>query len=180
MKYISSIFSTGAVRKTPKRIVERILAEINFEKDNTFIELGAGNGEITIKVVEIKKQRQLTLRSYDAFEIDAKFSARLREKLPGINVITEDAFAFENVVDTQAKTDIIISSITLSFYPRPKIASLLERLKGQLAPNGKIIILYHAFWLTGMYKRILPGARVTHFATIPPYFLLVYNSDSKF
>jgi phospholipid N-methyltransferase len=173
MKYIFSIFSTGAVRKTPKRIIDKILAEIDPQKTNV-IEFGAGKGEITERMVRLHSNKLPV--DYYAFEIDEKFAVSIQNSLPEIKVFKENAFHFDEYIPSDFRPDYIICSMPLSFYSRVKISSLLQKMKERLGENGKIIVLFHAFWLIPILRRRFKKAVIHRFATLPPYFLLVFDS----
>jgi phospholipid N-methyltransferase len=176
MKYISSIFSTGAVRETPKKVIKKILSEINKNNTASIIEFGAGKGEITKPVVQHIAATPLT---YYAFEIDDKFSDLLQTSLRNIHVVSKDAFDFQKTLPSDFKADCIISSMPLSFYSKSTLSEFLMRIKERLNDNGKILILFHAFWMIPFLKKHFNPLIIYRFTTIPPYFLLVFEKESK-
>lgn len=171
MTYITNIFRTGAVRKTPPRIIKRIAAEADKAPCKNIVEIGAGKGEITAVVL----QQHVPVSSYYAFEIDPNFARQLQQFLPPDHICIQDAFHFEQSLPAGFTPCCFISSMPLSFYSRPQIAGLLEKMKNRLQPGGRILLLFHAFWLIPILKKNLPGARIHSFATLPLYFLLVYE-----
>jgi len=173
MKYISRILKTGAVRETPEKIIKKILSEIDRHDSVNILEFGAGHGEITHPLAEqINKKPGI---AYYAFEIDQNFSRLLQVSLPNIKVVSEDAFEYEKAIPPGFKADYIISSLPLSFYPKPNLVRFLQSILERLNNNGKIIILFHAFWLIPFFKKQLKSIRIHRFNTFPPYFLLVYT-----
>jgi phospholipid N-methyltransferase len=173
MKYISRIFKTGAVRKTPSRVIRAILSEVKSADHVHIIEFGAGQGEITKPLAEEIASRKDPV--YFAFELDKNFSSLLKQDLQNVTVLAEDAFAYEDFIPDHFKADVIISSLPLSFYPRESLHQFLESLQLRLRQNGKLIILFHAFWLIPMFKRVFKAPGIRRFATFPPYFLLVFE-----
>jgi len=171
MTYITNIFRTGAVRKTPPRIIKRIAAEAGKAPCKNIIEIGAGKGEIT----EVVLKQHIHPSNYYAFEIDPDFARQLEQFLPPDRICIQDAFHFEQSIPADFTPCCFISSMPLSFYPRPQIAQLLGKMKDRLQPGGRILLLFHAFWLIPVLKKSLPGARIHCFATLPLYFLLVYE-----
>lgn len=170
MNYLTKLFRTGAVRKTPQRIISKIAGEVQQQTNPIIIEIGAGQGEITKTLV-----KKTIAANYFAFEIDAGFSEKLRSSFPGIHVLQQDATHFQKADGGPAAIDYFISSIPLSFYKKAAIESLCKEAKEQLTQDGKIIILFTAFWLIPVLKKALPGIQVEPFATLPPYFLAVYQ-----
>ena len=172
MKYISRILRTGAVRKTPEKIIQRILTEINPNDDAHILEFGAGNGEISQPLACSLTRHNI---SYFAFEIDPVFSKQLQSLLPNIHVVSKDAFEFEKSIPAGFMADFIISSMPLSFYPKPNLLRFLQKMRNRLNEKGKIIILFHAFWLIPLFRKQFRSCHIHRFNTLPPYFLLVFT-----
>lgn len=176
MKYISRIFKTGAVRETPDKIIYKILSEVELRDTVHILEFGAGKGEITQPLAEHTTNKQKII--YYAFEIDKNFSRLLQSLLPNIHVVSEDAFNFEKSVPSNFKADYIISSLPLSFYPKANLIHFLKSIRQRLNKNGKVIILFHAFWLIPFFKKQFKSCRIHRFNTFPPYFLLVFTNNT--
>lgn len=174
MNYVLKLFSTGAVRQTPERIIKRITEEVDSSKRN-FVELGSGKGEITASI--IKKLPRNAKINYYAFEIEESFNTDLKEQFPKINVINESAFSFNDKIPSDIKIDYFLCSMPLSFYSNEEIQSLLESMKNRLSNGGKIIILFHAAWLKKLLKSCLPGAESYSYLSFPPYFLIIYTDS---
>lgn len=175
MSYISRIFRTGAVRKTPEKIIKRMLQEITPTPQTSVIEIGAGKGEITRPLLQKLYNGHTSEGHYFALEIDASFVEKLASFLPTKQIITASAFDFEAHIPHTLQADYIVSSMPLSFYSKNEIRELMHKMQSRLKPGGKIIILYHAFWLTPVLKKSLPRSQVNAFFTLPPYFLLIYQ-----
>jgi phospholipid N-methyltransferase len=173
MNYLLKLYKTGAVRKTPERIIDRIVGELNKAEANVnIIELGAGRGEITSQV--FKKLGDNRTLDYYAFEIDEEACTYLKLEFPQVKISNQSAFDIAHETPQNFKADYIISSIPLSFYKKDKIEELLIGLERKLKEHGKIIILFSAFWLIPTLRKQLHG-RLISFLTFPPYFLFVYT-----
>ncbi len=173
MNYLNKIFSTGAVRQTPARVLNQIAALVRSDKPLSIIELGAGKGEITRVVLE----KISTPEKYLAFEIDNTYSRELASRFPQLEVLQQDAFSFRNSL-AGIRPNLIISSFPLSFYRKEKIEKLLEDIREALQPGGAFIIIFHAFWLLPHLRRKFPGSTIKVFSTLPPYFLLSFTSKA--
>lgn len=178
MSYFSRIFKTGAVRKTPARIIKRIIAEIPSRNGLQILELGAGKGEITIPLANLSRNQHPESRFY-AIELEKDFADELKRTIPGTTVLQGNALDFPKLVPEDPQYDLIISSMPLSFFKKSEKETLFLNMKARLKPGGKILILYHAAWLGSSMKSLFSGGRVLSFATIPPYFLYIYNHESK-
>ncbi len=108
-----------------RNILNKIINEINPQKDDSIIEIGPGTGVLTSKLVE-KTDNLL------AVEIDKRVSDYLREKFPSIKLITND---FMN---------ISLPDIYSSYNKRLRIAgnipyNLTSPILFKLMDNYKII-----------------------------------------
>lgn len=175
MSYLSRIFRTGAVRKTPKRIIRRILSELPDTPSLRVLELGAGKGEISLPIDEIMQAKSDPRARFDAIELEADFAVELQKQLQKGHVAKGNALDFEKLTGNEGSYDAIVSSMPLSFFSRPELKDLLARMQQKLAVGGKIIILYHAGWLTKLFRSELPEGDVVRFVTLPPYFLYTYQ-----
>ena len=169
MRYISKLSKTGAVRKTPSRVIDTILSQIERKPQLNVIELGAGKGEVTHRIIDKQQNAGIT---YYAFELDGVLAGILEQSSPKIKVLKENAFEFRKNIPENFQADYIICSIPISFYKRAQLAELLSQFRQTLKEDGKLFIIYHAFWLTGFIKKYLPGVRFRMFLTLPPYFLI--------
>jgi len=166
MSYFKNIFTTGAVSKTPKRVLKKIAAGVPSENLRVVVELGAGKGEITRNIIA-KINRDCR---YIAFEINPEFAETLKKDFPKIEVITEDALNFDTHLDQMA--DLLICSLPLSFFEKKVRRQLLEKIKSSVAEKGKVIILFHAFWIIPELKEAFPKYRLTMLLHIPPYYII--------
>ena len=169
MSYFKNIFTTGAVSKTPKRVLKKIADEVPNGKLKVVVELGAGKGEITRNIIaKINRDCQ-----YIAFEINPEFAETLKKDFPGIDVITEDALNFNDHLNQMA--DLLVCSLPLSFFEKKVRRQLLEKMKANVADRGKVIILFHAFWIIPELKEAFPKYRLTMSLHIPPYYIISYT-----
>lgn len=175
MNYLSKLFSTGAIRETPEKVKQTLLHEAGTQQVKTVVEIGAGKGELT----EALLTNKLRFLHYYAFEIDEKACQNLQFAFPEIILKQENAFEFAAHLPPEEKIDLFLSSIPLSFYSQKKITELLTSIKNSLGSNGKVIIIFTAFWLIPILKNGLPGSKLYSFFTFPPYFLLVYQQQKN-
>ncbi|MFD2247349.1 class I SAM-dependent methyltransferase [Pontibacter ruber] len=174
MSYLPNLFTTGAIRETPQKVIRKIVGEVTFTADTTtIIEIGAGRGEITKPLLHKAKGKQNL--SYYAFEIDEEACQYLRKHLHALTVVNGSAFEFEKHIPPAAKVDYFISSIPLSFYKKEMIGPFLQKIKTWLKPDGKLIIIFSAAWLMPLFKKHLPQLKPYTFLSFPPYFMVVYK-----
>jgi|GEM_PF-1971382 len=177
MSYLPKLFSTGAIRKTPERIIHKIANEVEGkDRVTTIVEAGVGMGEITEAVIA-----RLTSNNfhYYAFEIDEDSCEHLHQKFPQVNVVKESVFQFDDLLPPSEEIDYFISSIPFSFYKNDIIEAFLEKVKLHMKEDGKVIVLFTAAWLMPLFKKHFPGLQTEAFLTFPPYFLIVYTHHKK-
>lgn len=171
MNYFSKLFSTGAIRETPQKVIETLLKQVGNHPVKTVIEIGVGKGELTAALLK----NNLSFSDYYAFEIDDEACAHLHASFPQLTIKKTNAFDFANHLPPNQTVDLFISSIPLSFYPKMKIQSLLQTVKASLTEKGNVVIVFSAFWLIPVLKKQLPGGKLNTFFTFPPYFLYSYR-----
>ncbi|MFC0771678.1 class I SAM-dependent methyltransferase [Terrimonas alba] len=169
MSYFKNIFTTGALAKTPSRVLKKIAKAADLPNLKMVVELGAGKGEITKNLV---KRLESDCR-YAAFEINNDFAAELKRKFPQIDVYEEDALNFTQWVNQNA--DLVICSLPLSFFEKNERSTLLEKIKQNTAPGGKVVILFHAFWIIPELKEVFPRYELIRLFHLPPYYIITYT-----
>ena len=171
MNYLAKLLTSGAIRETPKRVIDCVADEIQFTDGIVIMEAGAGQGEITQAILDRKnKSNALT---YYAFEIDQEYSQHLSEAFPQITLIQQSIFDFEQYIPAEQQLDYFISSIPLSFYKKETIETFLGKVKQHLKPGGKAIIVFTAAWLLSLFKKQFPNLNSQTFLSFPPYFMIV-------
>lgn len=178
MNYLPKLFSTGAIRETPKKVLERITDEISPVTTHSpmIIEFGAGMGEITEPVLQ---KLGAATPEYYAFEIDEESCSVLQEKLPQVRVLSQSALDFEQYIPQGVQADYIISSMPLSFFKNDVLEPFLERVKSRLRPDGKFLLIFSAAWMLPVYKKHFPELKTQAFLTFPPYFMSVYEHNAS-
>lgn len=172
MNYLPKLFSTGAIRETPKKVLERITDEITPTLNPLVIEFGAGMGEITEPVLQ---KLGAATPEYYAFEIDEEAASLLKEKLPQVRVLSQSALDFERYIPRERQADYIISSMPLSFFKNDVLEPFLEAVKARLKPDGRFILIFSAAWMLPVFKKHFPTLKTQAFLTFPPYFMSVYE-----
>jgi phospholipid N-methyltransferase len=170
MSYIKNIFRTGAVTKTPSRIIESILSEIELESAKTVVEFGCGKGEITREILSDTK-----IKLY-GFETNQKFCNNLNREFTEADIFCFNAIVFNEKIPAEINIDYFICSFPLSFYSKAELHAMFSKMKERLANGGKIILLFHASWLIPALKKDFKNLKIKRFFHFPPYYLAVYKS----
>lgn len=174
MNYFLKLFSTGAIRKTPKKVLDTVVAAMDALSMTTIVEAGAGYGEITSRV--LTKTASAQELCYYVFEIDENACNQLRQSFSNIHVVNKSAFRFEDALPASFKADIFISSMPLSFYKHGILKKFFSAVRSRLKQRGNIIIVFSAPWLIPFLRKQLPGLKIRSFFTFPFYFVGIYKS----
>jgi phospholipid N-methyltransferase len=169
MSYITKILKTGAISKTPNRIIDVIIDELDIQSESIVIEFGCGKGEIT-KHIANKKPKY-----FYGFEIDCGFIFLLKKQFPEYTFISDSAIEFAAQIPASTKVDYFICTFPLSFYKKAQLKLFFKNIKAFLAENGKVIFLFHAGWLLPTLKKEFPKLKTRFFFHTPPYFLITYR-----
>lgn len=175
MNYLAKLLTSGAIRETPKKVIESVAEEIQFTEGVVIMEAGVGQGEITRAILE--RKQGIDSFTYYAFEIDEESCQHLIETFPDITVVQQSVFDFEQFLPKDQQLDYFVSSIPLSFYKRETIEAFLGKVKQYLKPMGKIIIIYTAAWLMPVFKKQFPHLTSQTFFSFPPYFMVVVGKE---
>ena len=175
MNYLAKLLTSGAIRETPKKVIECVADEIRFTEGVVIMEAGAGQGEITKAILD--RKQEASSFTYYAFEIDEESCQHLTETFPEITLMQQSVFDFEQHIPQHQQLDYFVSSIPLSFYKRETIEAFLEKVKQHLKPSGKVIIVFTAAWLMPLFKKEFPNLISQTFLSFPPYFMIVANKD---
>jgi len=171
MNYLAKLLTSGAIRETPKKVIECVADEIQSADGLLIMEAGAGQGEITQAI--LNRQKHDHSFNYFAFEIDDEACQHLSQLFPQINVIKQSVFDFEQHLPAGQQLDYFVSSIPLSFYKKETIEAFLQKVKQYLKPGGKVIIVFTAAWLMSLFKKQFPNLISQTFFSFPPYFMIV-------
>ncbi len=136
-----SFRDTGAVVRSSRFLVDRMLRQIDFSAENIHIlEYGTGEGCITREILNrLGSDGQLT-----AFELNTVFAERIAElKHPGLRIINGGAQLTGKHV-APLSVDYIISSLPLSNIPNAVKKSILTEAKKTLKPGGLFVQYQYA------------------------------------
>ena len=174
MNYLAKLLTSGAIRETPKKVIECVADEIQLSNSAIIMEAGAGQGEITQAILSRQQQHNF---SYYAFEIDEEACQHLNKSFPQVKVVQQSIFDFEQFLPLGVQMDYFVSSIPLSFYKREIIEAFLQKVKQHLKPGGKVIIVFTAAWLMPLFKKQFPNLSSQTFLSFPPYFMIVATNE---
>ena len=130
--YIKNIRTTGAIYESSRYVSRQITHEININKPQIVIELGAGSGNITESIL-LKLHPDSVLY---CFEIEPQFYAHLEKiKDSRFHLIKQSAADVTKYFDVSS-VDIIISGLPLSLFDNGDRKRLLHDCYDLLKKGG--------------------------------------------
>lgn len=164
----------GALNQTSTFVAKEIIDSIDFEKTRCLIELGAGMGNITRKIVK-KINPDCTLL---CFEIDPKLAEQLANNIRDsrVRIISDSAENIGKYLHQLKieKADCIISTLPLTTLPYRKMKEILKLSFQYLQSGGKYIQVQYSL-LGWRYLRMLFQKIEINFVFLnfPPAFIYI-------
>lgn len=137
-RWLANPLQMGSVIPSSPSLCRRIAGLVSRAEDEVVVELGAGTGVISRALLEAGVPREKLV----VVEIVPEMAEHLREALPGVNVITGDAFELPRALPQrlQGKVGTAICGIPLVLLPIEKQRRFVEAVEA-VAP-GKGFLLY--------------------------------------
>lgn len=171
---VKNMKTRGTIAPTSKYTSKKMLSNIQFDKANIIVELGAGDGSITQYILEQMHPDAKLL----SFEIDKSLCAVFEEKFddPRLHVINDSA---ENVKDYLSDfgvshADYVVSGIPFVMLPEELGDKILELSKSILKPDGRFIQFHYSTIPKKRYQRIFDEVDIKlEVRNLPPAFVFV-------
>ncbi len=172
--FIENPRQVGALNQTSAFVAKEIINSIDFEKARCLVELGAGMGNITKKIVK-KMHPECVLF---CFEINPNLAKQLSQNVKDqrVKIISDSAenlgkYLTESKVK---KADYIISTVPLTTLPYSKMKEILKSSFQYLQSGGKYIQVQYSL-LGWRYLRMLFPKIAINFVLLnfPPAFIYV-------
>lgn len=173
-EYLKSPRTVGAVAPSSKKLAEKMLDDIDFEKAKCIVEYGPGTGVFTERLMrKVKKNTLLMLIEYNE-----EFCKQLEEKYneySNVLVINDSA---ENIDKHLKKygikeVDYVVSGLPFASLPKSMSNKILKKTKEILKENGMFITFQYTLFkkgYIGSYFEDISLERVVF--NIPPAYVL--------
>ena len=167
-------FNIGAISPTPKNIIDKMFAHVDFEMAKIVVEFGPGGGVITKQLL---KNLQPNARLF-VFETNKEFIKELEQiKDNRLKIINADALLFKQKLqeDYQVlKVDYIFSTIPFSFFEEEKRSKIIKLSYDVLNKNGKFITYQYSKLLYKYLKKQFQNTQLDFtLKNIFPSFIMV-------
>lgn len=179
LEYIKSPRVVGAVAPSSKKLAEKMIYDIDFEKANCIIEYGPGTGAFTDELIKKKKSyTTLILLEYNKI-----FSKQLEERYneyDNVLIINDSA---ENIdrhlkIYNINKVDYIVSGLPFASLPQSISGNILDKTRSILKEDGLFITFQYTLlkreYIAGYFKNTRLERVI--FNLPPAYVLKCQNS----
>lgn len=164
----------GALNQTSDFVAKEIVNSIDFKKARCLVELGAGMGNITRKIVR-KMHPECVLF---CFEVDPNLAKQLTDNIqdPRVKIILDSAENIGKYLHQSKikKADYIISTVPLVTLPYRKMKEILKSSFQYLHSGGKYIQVQYSLFSLRQIKYIFSSVAISFvFLNFPPAFVYV-------
>ena len=171
----------GAI--TPSsRFLSRLIAtfsDLHTKTDGNILEIGAGTGNVTKYLLDIKEKRKIT-----SYEINKDFIEILNQRFLDKDIVIEDI----NFLDTKGENlfDTIVCCLPLTNFSQAMNDKIAERLSAMLRENGTLIYFEYLLFsdLKKLHKfdneKLQEIHRETMFLNLPPARVIILKKKSLF
>jgi phospholipid N-methyltransferase len=164
----------GALNQTSDFVAKEIVSSIDFKKARCLVELGAGMGNITEKIIK-KMHPECVLF---CFEIDPALARQLAKNIRDerVKIISESAESIGKYLrqSTIEKVDCVISTVPLTTLPYRIMKNILKLSFQYLRSGGKYIQVQYSLLGRRYLRMLFPKMGINFvFLNIPPAFIYI-------
>lgn len=162
LQALNSLPKTGALMPSSRFLAGKMMQYVDFEQARFLVELGAGNGTITRRLLErMRPDARLVV-----FEINAEFCKELNAiPDPRLEVRQESACALQDYLgrDPEAQSpDVILSGLPLAILPTALKDDVLRYSAQALKPSGYFIQFQYSTRSRRLLKRHFSQVRMAN------------------
>ncbi len=170
--FLADPWVTGSIIESSPFLVKKMLAPVDFQKAKIIVELGAGTGVITRKI--LKKMGSGT--SLLCFETNKILVKELKKKIqdPRLNVYSDSAEKFGRYLKRFGcdKADYIISGLPLVVLPKKTGDKIIEEILKNLHPKGAYVQFQYSLTSQKLFKKLFAEVNTSFTPlNIPPAFV---------
>jgi phospholipid N-methyltransferase len=171
---ILNLRTVGSFVRASEYLAEAMAEKVDFSTAKVVVELGAGDGAITEKLLENLRNDAILL----VFEINEAFFQTLNEKYghdPRVKIIADSAEFLEKYVleNGHTQADAIVSALPFLVFPDELADAILRACQRSLRVGGRFV-QYHYSPRKNFYAEYFGNAEQDFVArNVPPAFLIV-------
>jgi phospholipid N-methyltransferase len=130
LEYLRHPLKVGAVAPSSRFLAEKMLAPVDFSRSRTIVELGAGTGAFTRRIL-----RRMSPRAHlSVFEVHPPFVQRLWQL--GDRRMKIYVRPAQDLSEYVQRADAVISSLPLALFDPRTIEAIIHEVRTVLKPSG--------------------------------------------
>lgn len=176
---LKNLKEVGTVTRSSRYLCRNITDQIDFNNADVIVELGAGDGVISEKLLDKMKANSKLI----VFEINEVFCSQLEEiKDPRFFFYKKSAEELTNVLKEQGvnHVDYVVSAIPFTVVPDEIAKDIVEQCYKSLKVGGKYIQVHYSLVMKNLYKRAFGNIKVNFILkNLPPAFLLISRKTEE-
>jgi phospholipid N-methyltransferase len=164
--FLRSPRNVGSVIPSSAWLASAMVGPIDFATVRTIVELGAGSGVFTERVLGATAPEARVL----VFERDDLMRQRLSDKHPELELLP-DAFELRKTVE-EGGVDAVICSLPFANFARARRAQLTEDIRTVLRPGGKLIAVQYSLQMRKSLRSLFDDVSISFVPlNVPPAFV---------
>lgn len=174
IQYLLHPRSVGAVKASSVHLAKKMIEDVDFSDAKCIVELGAGTGVFTEKIVDAKEKETIFL----IFEINDAFYRELRKKYknaPNVHVIHNSAEFLGRYLKKckVKKADYIISGLPFASLPAGVSNRILKACSRHLTAEGSFITFQYTKLKVALLRRFFPRISMKkERRNVPPAYVI--------
>ncbi|HMT01635.1 MAG TPA: rRNA adenine N-6-methyltransferase family protein [Candidatus Absconditabacterales bacterium] len=169
---------TGTICASSPLLINSVLKNVNFSKDQFIIELGAGDGCFTKEIIKnMSANSQLII-----FEINESYKKEL-EKIIGndqrVKLIFDSAENMEKYCEGK-QPNVIVSTVPLTMLDNKIVKNILLEVKKNLQIGGLFLQIQYSLIAKKLIETHLGEIKLGfELLNIPPSFIYIYEKPAE-
>ncbi len=168
---LKKIRQVGTITPSGSALSKKAASFLDTQHKTLIVELGAGNGPITRKILERISEDSCLI----AIELDSKFCDQLRTIQDDRLIVVNDSI--ENIAEilkahNKQKIDYVVSAIPFILFDRSKAKIMIQTVQKHMKNQSKWLQIHYSKSIIDLYKSLFKEVH-THriFKNIPPAYV---------
>jgi len=175
---IKNLNTVGTFTYSSRFLIHKTIQPIDFSKDITLVELGAGDGCFT----KILLNKMTANSKIIAFELSGSFVEMLRENIKDdrLTIIDESVELLDYYLKEKNITEVdhVVSALPLVVFPEEMVESILNTCISYIKPGGYFVQISYSTLKLHLLKKWFNNVKVKYtIRNSPPAFSFWCKND---